>query len=234
VRFVSRRRPHTPRHDHFATNISAEPSRATIVLGAASALAGIGYVAGWVAVNARVQSYPDYPNFAATGGLVGAGTGWVLGFLVGTAISRGNPRIGRRGRSILSLTAIVAVACGIAISWFEGEMLPVWPGVVTEEELRWLRPATLADAAIVAITLVVASFLWRPDPDAAAIGWNGGAVSVLAILLLVLTFAVNVGYVYAQHGKHVDEWTRTCARAERHDEERGAWPKLIARCAHVP
>jgi hypothetical protein len=219
-----------------ATNARIAPSRATITLGAASALAGIGYVAGWVAVNARVQSYPDYPNFAATGGLVGAGTGWVLGSLVGTAISQGNPRIGRRGRVILWVAAIVAVASGIAISWFEGEMLPVWPGVVTDEELRWLRPATLADAAIVAITLVVASFFGPAEPDASAIGWTGGAVSVLAILLLVVTLALNVGYVYAQHRQHVDDWTRICARAERHDDERGGWPKprLIARCGRVP
>jgi hypothetical protein len=115
-------------------------------------------------------------------------------------------------------------------------MLPVWPGVLTEEELRWLRPATLADAVIVAITLVVASLLGRTDSDAAAIGWTGGTVAVLAILLLLLTFAFNVGYVYAQHGRHVDEWTRTCARAERHDDERVSWPnsRLIARCEHVP
>ena len=109
--------------DRLRTDHSRGPARATIVLGPAAFLAGIGYIAGWVAGAVRGQTFPDYAEFAATLGLAGAGVGWVLGALVGISISDGNRKISRRGAPVLWVAAAAAIGAGIAIAAQEESML---------------------------------------------------------------------------------------------------------------
>jgi hypothetical protein len=211
------------------------PARATIVLGPAAFLAGIGYIAGWVAGAVRGQTFPDYAEFAATLGLAGAGVGWVLGALVGISISDGNRKISRRGAPVLWVAAAAAIGAGIAIAAQEESML--WTKVLSEDELPWLRLATVADGVIVALTLLIASFLGRTDEDAVPVAYVGGVFSVLSIVLLAVTFVTSVSFVFVDHRNRVERRIGIPAsttmyellrEAERFHDRRGRFPDDLA------
>jgi hypothetical protein len=136
-------------------------TRATIVLGTASAFSGIGYIVGWFVPFERAQTFPDYAPFAATGGLIGAGLGWALGTAAGISLSAGNRRVGPKGRALLWIIAGSALIADVVIATHEDRLVVTW--IITERELAWMRTITVIDSMLVAGTIVLTSFLGPHD-----------------------------------------------------------------------
>jgi hypothetical protein len=211
-----------------------EPTRASIVVGVASWLSLVGYVAGWAVMYSRAQTFPDYARFAATGAVTGAAAGWTLGASIGVAFSAPRRRVGRRGAAVLLVTAGLAVVAGLAVAAFETRFARSAPGVLSREELPWLRAATLSGAGVVAGTLALVAFLGRADPRPPSGDGRGARVgSVLAIVLLAGAFVLTLSEVVGQHRARVERQVGApasstlyalLAKAERFHDRHGRFP----------
>jgi hypothetical protein len=214
--------------------VRREPTRASIVVGLASWLSLVGYVVGWVVMFSRAQTFPDYARFAATGAVTGAAVGWALGASIGVAFSAPGRRVGRRGAVVLLVTAGLAVVAGLAVAAFETRVARSAPGVLTHEELPWLRAATLAGAGVVAGTLALVAFLGGSDPASHSGDGRGTRVgSILGIVLLAGVFVLTMSQVVGYHRARVERQVGApasstlyslLARAERFHDRHGRFP----------
>ena len=144
---------------------SATSTRAALPLGLATIAAAIGFIAGlWYAADVLGESILDgKERVQLLSALVGGGTGWAIGASIGFALPNPAPRPSRRDARRTRGVALAAMLIGVLAAWW------AWTG----ERSRHLHPhgagaripwATLVDAALVAVTLLVVAGI-RPRGD---------------------------------------------------------------------
>ena len=134
----------------------ASPPRASIPVGLAF-LAGIaGFVVGMViGVKALGEGLIDgNSSRLLTSALIGAGIGWSLGACTGLALARDVAPPTRTESWMLRGVGLAALLLGLVTARFEATL--VGPGGLHTRFLTSLQAATVVDAAILGLTLVIA------------------------------------------------------------------------------
>ena len=206
-------------------------TRATMILGCASILAGFGAVLGGVTMIAiDGDSFPDYSQYSVTGTIAGAGIGWVLGAFAGAGLSRGGRAVGRAVALLLWAAAATVIAIGVAL-WSFWETFLVTTTLI-EGELHAMRIATSVGAAAVAVTLVVASWARTRDADerppgpVARVLATVGLVTVTTLFggILVATYDSQRQRLETRTGRAVDTAQRLLANAHTFHAVHGHFP----------
>ena len=181
-------------------------TRAAIILGFASIGAGLGAAMGGLTLIAMHPGYiPDYPPYSAAGVVAGAGSGWVLGALAGTAASRGGRAVRGGVATVLWIAAGVAIISAVVL-WNYWESF-LQTRILIEGELRPLQLATLASAVVVAVTLVGAS-LAAPRDGRDPPGLIARLLSVVGIIVLAALFAAILASIYFVQQDKLDQRTQ--------------------------
>jgi hypothetical protein len=178
-----------------------------------------------------------------TSAIAGGGLGWSLGAGVGLAkASRSTPAT--RTRAAIWGVAVAMIVLGAVAASFEGSL--VGPGGLRRNSLEWLRIATLADFALVALTLVIASGAGpgrEPTPYigtwARRIGAFGTALGCLAAPLVVVgaletRTTVRTGIQQQASERTADSLASAAAEYhERHGDYPADLETLLAFGGHV-
>lgn len=225
--------------DGAAEHRRGSGTRATIILGFASIGAGLGAAVGGIAMIALHPGFlPDYPPYAASGTVAGAGIGWFLGAIAGAGASRGGRAVGRGAAIVLWIGATAAIASAVVL-WTYWESF-VLTEVISEGELHAIRLATLGSGVVVALTLVVASFAEPSDGGEPAHGHFAQVVSVAGIIVLATLFVTILSSTYFGQRHRLDLRmqrateiaTRLLANAQAVNEELGRFPTTRRELIH--
>ena len=145
------------------------------------------------------------PPYLAAGTVAGAGSGWVLGTLAGTDMSRGGRAVRRSGATVLRIAAGVAIISAVVL-WDYWESF-LQTRVLIEGELRPLQLATLGSAVVVAVTLVGAS-LAAPSDGSDPPGLIPRLLSVVGIIVLAALFVAILASTYSFQQGQLDKRTQ--------------------------
>jgi hypothetical protein len=210
--------------------------RTTLPLGVATITAAVGFIAPlWYRENVQGSSLLDANEQALLLlGLVGAGVGWAIGASIGLVLPNPAPRPSREEAMRTRGVALAAMLIGVLFAWWS------W----TDERSRHLRPhgpgaripwIMLADAALVAVTLLAVAGIRRhdepADPDrthriAGGIGRAGMGLGCLVLVAVVATAPQGrtSSETPAQRRANDRTLVSVSGAARRYMEERGEVP----------
>jgi len=206
----------------------AGPGRARVVVGFGLASATVGFVAGAVAcVVLFDQGPPDGTGtLVLTWALAAAGIGWIAGAVLGALVTSGASSPGSRDAWILRATACLVVLAGLATVRFLGTTVMHGRATVDHPgaELRFLpaaQVATLADAAIVALSLLLLAGVPRREAPASEerrpVGSGVRRLGTAGLVVGTLAVAMT-GWVAEATRSGQDTATRTRATARTVDD----------------
>lgn len=215
----------------------ASPLRATIPVGLAFVSGIVGFVVG-VVVGVNVVGDPLIDGNTSrllTSALIGTGVGWSIGASVGLVLARPARPTLTESR-VLRSTAFAAVLVGLAAAWFETSL--IGPGGLRARYLPSLQAATIADAVLVGLILVIVAGRARatpPQPSSAreiAGAFRrrlGKAGVIVGCLLSIAVFAIALQTRAAvataiQRGANMRTADILAAVAANYQEENGAYP----------